>query len=444
MRRSAGNTKAFRDRKGVSSLSNKPSVTTSNDSISQSFQYTVLYYKRKNKVHKSKGVSKLDGRLTFQSQEAPTKPNTVTLLSEDGAVVYQGGMRGTTGQFQIDETISVGAYDVEILSLDNDHVQTANHFETTKVIARGNPLLQNRQRLGISTGLGGGNKVRKAGLGVKRPLGGLSRKPAVQPPPPAAASKKQKTSLVDSENSVNGIYTHSPKSPTSILKSPAIVVPRKNTKTVLPGFKRPLSRPISRTKTPSLGLSRTANRPKLLPSNSTKSTGTANTETQNFFPGAVGNPVVPHSIRKVLRPHQIEGVVFLWNCLTGNGQAGNISPHYHDENDWDDNEGLGNDQKRISSSTDSALPSPKGCILSDGMYRVDLVFSSANESTNISSFLFLFCVAFLSNWGAIEMGLGKTLMTIATISALHRQNRSNVSAVCFLSTLAIMLRSAKF
>ncbi len=360
MRRSAGNQKAFRDRKGISCLSNKPSSNALNDSVPQTFQYTVLYYKRKNKVHKSKGVSKLDGRLTFQTQRAPTKPNTVTLRSEDGAVVYQGGMRGTTDQFHIDETISAGAYDVEILSLDNDNDQAANNFETPTVIARGGPLLPNRQRLGTRVGLGGGNKVRKAGLGGKRSLGGLARKPAVQPLS-SAASKKQKTSLVDSENMENGICSPSPNVSSSILKPSATVAPRKNTKTVLPGFRRPMSR----SKTSSLGLSRTANRPKVLPSNSTKNVGAAKVEAQSFFPGAIGNPMVPHSIRKVLRPHQIEGVVFLWNCLTGNGQAGNVSPHYHAENEWEENEPDG-DRKQANSFTDGELPSPKGCILSDG------------------------------------------------------------------------------
>ena len=362
MRRSAGNTKAFRGRKGISGLPKQPSLIAPNDSAPRTFQYTVLYYKRKNKVHKSKGVSKLDGRLTFQTQEAPTKPNAVTLRSEEGAVVYQGGMRGTTGQFQIDETISVGAYDVEILSLDNDHHQTTNNFETPKVMARGGPLLQKRPRFGMSVGLGSGTKVRKAGLGAKRPLGGSTRKPAVQPLSSAAVSKKQKTSLVDSENLENWICNPSPKAPSSASKPLTTVAPmRNNTKTILPGFKRP----ISRSKTPSLGLSRTANRPKLLPSNSTKNTVAAKIETQSFFPGAIGNPMVPHSIRKVLRPHQIEGVVFLWNCLTGNGQAGNISPHYHAENEWDESE-LDDDWKQAKSFSDSQLPSPKGCILSDG------------------------------------------------------------------------------
>eukprot|EP00537_Pseudo-nitzschia_pungens_P002404 CAMPEP_0172373816 /NCGR_PEP_ID=MMETSP1060-20121228/53328_1 /TAXON_ID=37318 /ORGANISM="Pseudo-nitzschia pungens, Strain cf. cingulata" /LENGTH=122 /DNA_ID=CAMNT_0013100251 /DNA_START=129 /DNA_END=494 /DNA_ORIENTATION=- len=51
--------------------------------------YTVLYYKRKNKVHKSRGVSKLDGVLIVNESSAPQV--SVTLRSSDaGEIVYRG------------------------------------------------------------------------------------------------------------------------------------------------------------------------------------------------------------------------------------------------------------------------------------------------------------------------------------------------------------------
>ncbi len=46
-------------------------------------------------------------------------------------------------------------------------------------------------------------------------------------------------------------------------------------------------------------------------------------------------------------------------------------------------------------------------------------------------------------FNAIEMGLGKTLMTIATISALHRQNRTNVSDMSLHLMCAMSSRLAK-
>lgn len=41
--------------------------------------------------------------------------------------------------------------------------------------------------------------------------------------------------------------------------------------------------------------------------------------------------------------------------------------------------------------------------------------------------------------GTTEMGLGKTLMTIATISALHRQNRTSVSTALLLRIVSMLL-----
>ena len=69
----------------------------------------------------------------------------------------------------------------------------------------------------------------------------------------------------------------------------------------------------------------------------------------NFFSGAIGNLVVPYALKKVLKPHQIEGVVFLWNCLTGHGKAAQVSPH--------------------CCSSDNNEVQYKGCILSDGTYE---------------------------------------------------------------------------
>ena len=100
--------------------------------VSTTNRYTVLYYKRKNKVHRSKGVSKLDGTMVLVGRpEASTTPLFVTLRSTDtGDVVYQGRMHsngnatGRLGVFTIDETISVGAYEVEILSCDDDKSDT--------------------------------------------------------------------------------------------------------------------------------------------------------------------------------------------------------------------------------------------------------------------------------------------------------------------------------
>jgi len=345
-----------------------------NDSAPTKTIYTVLYYKRKNKVHKSKGVSKLDGTLTVGSSSSLS----VILQSADTrAIVYRGGLRSSennTATFEIDETIQVGPYEVEILSCDNNNDdsnanQTKSNLNRKLLDTTNAPRLLGKKRLG----LGGSNLNRRAGLGGSlRSLVGQTRRPTTVPS--ALEVRKRTKSAVDSEESSSDDANISASGPLIGSKTQAI----------LPGFKRPI---LSRTKTKTMNsISRassiTANRKRranLLSSSAITATNSKDTTNGdgNFFPGAIGTLLVPHSIRKSLRPHQIEGVVFLWNCLTGNGKVASVSDHITEDDEV----------------------SPKGCILSD------------------------------------EMGLGKTLMTIATISALHRQNRESVSTV--LSSLQI-------
>lgn len=378
------------------------SIPTS--SATKTYRYTVLYYKRKNKIHKSKGVSKLDGTLSFvASPESSTTPVSVTLTSIDtGAVVHRGGMRDPSGVsvLSVDETISVGAYEVEILSCDevdnNSNSNNDKNVVNPSIIVSANvnrsKVIRNRAPLGSGgssqrLGFGGGNQViRRGGLGVRRPLAGTTRKPVLQPSLAAPRSKKTKTPPLvdDSENSENGCTSSLPPG----------LVSRRKTNIMLPGFKRPILRTkaTAARKFPPASSNTNAvsnrHRAKLLSSSSSikpVTTITTNTNTnttlrngdeqKNFFPGAIGTPMVPHSIRKVLRPHQIEGVVFLWNCLTGNGQAANLSPHFCDDRQdgCDDTSSCDSDSNTSNDKVSTRISSndyPKGCILCDGTYNI--------------------------------------------------------------------------
>ena len=99
--------------------------------------------------------------------------------------------------------------------------------------------------------------------------------------------------------------------------------------------------------------------------------------TVDSFPGAIGTITAPASIRSILRPHQREGVTFLWNCLTG------ASP----------------DLRRVAEESGAGPAASRGAILAD------------------------------------EMGLGKTLMTITAMFALHRRNRDHRFVVVCPSSL---------
>ena len=77
----------------------------------------------------------------------------------------------------------------------------------------------------------------------------------------------------------------------------------------------------------------------------TSSTAAASISTADSFPGAIGTIIAPASIRDILRPHQREGVTFLWNCLTG------ASP----------------DLQRVAEESGAGLAASKGAILADEM-----------------------------------------------------------------------------
>jgi hypothetical protein len=92
--------------------------------------YEVLFFKRKNKVHKSKGVSKVDGLL---------------LVTHDGFVnLYEGdnitkqpihaskNVDIANSDFQVDQQLSLGQYSVEIVALVNKDTEAAINVAAAK------------------------------------------------------------------------------------------------------------------------------------------------------------------------------------------------------------------------------------------------------------------------------------------------------------------------
>ncbi len=101
---------------------------------------------------------------------------------------------------------------------------------------------------------------------------------------------------------------------------------------------------------------------------------TSSTNSNDEFPGAKGERItVPTSLRNVLRPHQREGIAFLWNCVTGvneglknayHSTVGSASASAGDSLDLNEDT---DDDNHVGSV---ALPSgdaPRGAVLADEM-----------------------------------------------------------------------------
>jgi hypothetical protein len=340
----------------TNSTNNNNKTTTPVSSDNECFD--VLFYKSKNKIHKSKGVSKMDGQLKVTS--------TNIILMEGELTVFRGrnpelSKRVLVEQDNVvDATVMVGQYEVEILSKNN----TGGKVAVPKPALLNKPSLMPRkglvsQRSGLlhpPKGLGGG---RRAGLARKTAVSTAASTivSTLNPPSIASIQKLSDENSSDDDSSdddENNVSLPNKRGPLHPHPQPPLL--RKK----LPAFQKPIRSGISSRKSSIVSKSATH-------SIATKtSAAAAAAGTTNYFPGAIGKLDVPHSIRSVLRPHQVEGVTFLWNTLSGNGTAARASPHVDNDHPC------------------------QGAILAD------------------------------------EMGLGKTLMTIAVICAFHRQNRDMV------------------
>ena len=238
--------------------------------------YAVLYYKRTNKVHKSKGVAKFDGSL----QVSPPPSCVVQLLEEDGAnnPVFSGIQRDISKRafginesptLQVDDVVALGQYECQIVSLILSTTQ-----DTTSIASVAKPVQMRRPMMPLQS-------KKRPLVAQKRSIAILSVKTVASTPgwqktrnPPAQPTRSVDDSSSDEDGETVPTLPVMPKNP--------LLAKRRKVTTVAK----------------STGL----------PSTATTSSG---------FPGAIGNVVVPPSVYRVLRPHQTEGVAFLWNCLTG-------------------------------------------------------------------------------------------------------------------------------
>lgn len=338
--------------------------------------YTVLYYKRKNKVHKSKGVSKIDGTLAIQGTKS------LALLMADGdTIIWQGtvtaelAQKGASHEL-LDQVISVGPFEIEILSVLGN--ATASLAKTVKptIYQRGpihglngplrstsgtirKNLAGNRPPSLVST-----NTVSSSGKSSLLPSSNRSRLHGRKLPPQPKKAKafddeddEEEESDSDPPSKKTRAQLIPSRGGTKNIKKSTFSVPRSGT--TLPSFQPPTkivcTPSASNTTLPLVSVdARKRARPTAVGgytgavARGSKAAAAGDT----FFPGAIGNLTVPHCIKQVLRPHQVEGVTFLWNCLTGNGKVAEVSPHCIP----------------LENEDEEPTMTYKGCILGDGEF----------------------------------------------------------------------------
>ncbi|GKY98552.1 hypothetical protein MPSEU_000812000 [Mayamaea pseudoterrestris] len=247
-------------------------------SSSEAIQYEVLYYKRTNKVHKSKGVSKSDGILIIDSAL-----QKVTLLQEtDGSSNASGTMNIASSSnkdivkrdLQEDDTIVLGAYEVQIVGRRNGAskstmTHTSSHVLQTTMKRTAVPL------------------QKKPSLLQSRPLA-----PRVAPRQPMPI---QRAVLAPKQPQ------QPPFSKQSNADSPPAKEPRLSQS-------RPTSSVFTTRKFHPVASSVSRKRPI-----STVSTQQSTTLQQQS--AILPHIPLPATLARTLRPHQVTGVDFLWTAL---------------------------------------------------------------------------------------------------------------------------------
>jgi hypothetical protein len=288
--------------------------------------FEVLYYKRTKK----KRIAKNDGFL----QIFPPPSSIVTLIDESNGGSQQPIFRGVSreiskhlkdnGSISMDDVLVVGSYEVQILSNcvssssssigvgASAGANAGTYSSSASLLKSAKPPASLARRTSLVSSTKQRQQQQRPGL---KGTVGFSRKSAS-----VANDDDDDKSSCSHDNPEDG----QPLPRTALHQKENLVGSKRRlstttftTKKLLPAFKKPTRKisptlPHSTTTTTAIPAA-AASKPKM-------DSGTAGTLSTNFFPNAIGNLNVPHSIRSVLRPHQIEGVTFLWNCLTGNGR----------------------------------------------------------------------------------------------------------------------------
>lgn len=253
----------------------------------------------------------MDGRLTV----SPAPSCQVQLFEDDGKTkVYSGLQRqvakSATDGLQVDDTVVVGQYEVQIVSLlssakENTSAQSAGNASST--VAKTTTTTSTLQKRMVKPLIS-----KKSKPLVKQPLTSSAAAPSLKPQASSARPSNKKPEWQQNRRppaQPKKQSAHDDSSVESDSKDDDTAPVSTSTTRKLPPA-RPNSLFSRKRKLTSVARAPKAN-----------ASDAASTSTSCQFPGAIGNVVVPPSVAKVLRPHQVQGVAFMWNCLTGQSPA---------------------------------------------------------------------------------------------------------------------------
>ena len=312
------------------------------------FEYEVLYYQRSNKVHKSKGVSKFDGVLSItvatgairlknsdfdddddesdddnddgddngrtskkksyakkkkQQKQKQGSQKAVPYSGKDKALAQRccggGGNDNHLPSLQNDDTIVLGGFEVQIVSC-----LTTVQQPRAKVLPMGKNRLASKYTPSSLTTTTTTNNNKRPAVGLASVNQAVVRRKMVAKP---LHSDQRSVGLLTSSTSAS--------------------LPRKPLQTSSNTHSQQLARrtgPLQSRASTLLANSQTKKkRPSLHTKSSTATTtipASASAAANTICPGIP----LPASIRTVMRPHQVEGVEFLWQALTMGPRKGAI------------------------------------------------------------------------------------------------------------------------
>lgn len=343
---------------GAAVAGGKRSALSQSDSEDEEQEYTSKKAKW-NAIRKSVMSSK--GKNKNKSLGSFTGGGGSVIGGGHKGVIYSGinreiAKRASAGSISEDDILVVGPWECQVISVD-DGTSACNGSSISKkhmtMKPAAKPLIKSTlvRKNPISAGL-----QKKPLVGAKRPLSTAAQSSGrVEQLSGGKAAKASTTTTSASSGKMkkdkNGEWFLDQTDDSS--ESEDEIKPASK-----PLLKRGPLKSLKSTLTNKSGRGVGLVKSSTLAKSTVKAANTPTSSANNGFPGAIGNVNVPPSVQKVLRPHQREGIAFLWNCATGVNEG--IKRVYGETG----NSGIDSADEGLNGTIRDA---PRGAVLADEM-----------------------------------------------------------------------------